>query len=99
MEIKKTQNGNSLTIAVSGRLDTNTSRRLEKELSTALLEIESLIFDFSELEYVSSAGLRVLLGAQKAMSDRGGIVIRNANQSVMDVFDITGFTDIFNIEE
>lgn len=99
MEITKKQSNNELTVSLSGRLDTNTSRLLEEELGASLTGIESLIFDFAGLEYVSSAGLRVLFGAQKAMNDQGGIVIRNANQSVMDVFDITGFTDIFNIEK
>lgn len=99
MTVSKTKNGNELTIAVSGRLDTNTSRQLEEELITSLTGIESLIFDFAELAYISSAGLRVLVGAQKVMNQQGSMVIRNTNQSVMEVFSITGLTDSFHIEE
>ena len=98
MEIKKTQNGTELILAVSGRLDTNTSRQLEAELRGSVSGIASLVFDFAELEYISSAGLRVLVDAQTVMNDQGTMVIRNSNQSVMDVFEITGFTDIFTIE-
>ena len=98
MEIKKTQNGTELILAVSGRLDTNTSRQLEAELRGSVSGITSLVFDFAELEYISSAGLRVLVDAQTVMNDQGTMVIRNSNQSVMDVFEITGVTDIFTIE-
>ena len=99
MTVSKTKNGNELTIAVSGRLDTNTSRQFEEELVASLTGVESLIFDFSELVYISSAGLRVLVGAQKVMNRQGSMVIRNTNQSVMEVFSITGLTDSFHIEE
>lgn len=99
MEIKKTQNGTELVLAVSGRLDTNTSRQLEAELKISVSDITSLVFDFAELEYISSAGLRVLVEAQMVMNDQGTMVIRNTNKSVMDVFEITGFTEIFTIEE
>lgn len=99
MEIRKTQNGTELVLAVSGRLDTNTSRQLEAELKVSISGITSLIFDFAEIEYISSAGLRVLVDAQMVMNDQGTMIIRNSNKSVMDVFEITGFTDIFTIED
>ena len=98
MEIKKTQNDNELVLALSGSLDNNTSKELDAELNASLDGITSLIFDFSELEYISSAGLRVLVATQKTMQTKGTMVIRGANQSVMDVFVITGFDSIFTIE-
>ena len=98
MEITKTQNGSELTIALEGRLDTNTSKLLEKELRLSIDDITSLIMDLSELEYISSAGLRVLINAQKVMKRQGNMVVRNANEEVMEVFEITGFVDLLNIE-
>ncbi|MBR5427529.1 MAG: STAS domain-containing protein [Clostridia bacterium] len=98
MEIKKTQDGSELTLAVTGRLDTNTSKFLEAELKKSIGGITLLSFDFSELEYLSSAGLRVLVNAQKVMNRQGSMVIRSANQNVMDVFIITGLIDVFTVE-
>ena len=85
-------------MALQGRLDTTTSPQLENELKTALDGVTELIFDLAGLEYISSAGLRVLLSAQKTMNKQGSMTIRNVNSDVMDVFDVTGFVDILNIE-
>lgn len=98
MTISKQQNGKALTLALEGRLDTMTSPELEKELKASLEGIDSLTLDFSKLEYISSAGLRVLLSAHKAMSGKGGMTVRNVNEIVREVFDVTGFSDILTIE-
>ena len=99
MQINKTAQGTEMTLALEGRLDTNTSPALEKELNGILGEVTSLIFDMASLNYVSSAGLRVLLMAQKAMNAKHGkMVIRNSNADLMEIFDVTGFVDILNIE-
>ena len=98
MTIEKKLDGSVLDIALQGRLDTTTSPQLENELKTALDGVTELIFDLAGLEYISSAGLRVLLSAQKTMNKQGSMTIRNVNSDVMDVFDVTGFVDILNIE-
>ncbi len=98
MTIKKMRNGDELTIALIGRLDTNTAPDLEMELKSGLGNVKSLVFDMERLEYVSSAGLRVLLYAQKVMNRQGGMKICHANEMIMEVFDITGFTEILTIE-
>ena len=98
MEIRKTLNGNHLTVAVDGRLDTSTSPSLERELKASYGGVEKLTLDLTNLEYVSSAGLRVLLSAHKAMNNKGGMKITHVNEIVREVFDVTGFTDILNIE-
>ena len=98
MTINKTQNGNALTIALEGRLDTVTSPELEKELKDSLEAAETLTLDFSKLEYISSAGLRVLLYVQKAMYGKGGMKVTHCNEIVMEVFEVTGFADILTIE-
>lgn len=98
MTITKQQNGNALTIALEGRLDTVTSPELEKELKVSLNGADSLILDFSKLDYISSAGLRVLLSAHKTMSSKGGMKVQNVNEIVREVFDVTGFADILTIE-
>ena len=97
MEIIKTQDNQKLTLALQGRLDTNTSPKLEAELKRSLSGITELEFDFSEVEYVSSAGLRVLLAAQKVMKRQGTMVLRGVSDAVMEVFEITGFVDILTI--
>ena len=99
MEIKTTRNDSELTVALSGRLDTLTSPELEDKLDEELEGVERLIFDLSELEYISSAGLRVLLGAYKMMEEYNGMLIRNVTEPVMDVFEVTGFSDVLDIEE
>ena len=98
MTITKTQNGTALTIALEGRLDTMTAPELEKELKASLDGIESLELDFGKLDYISSAGLRVLLSAHKTMSGRSGMKITHVNEIVREVFDVTGFTDILTVE-
>ena len=98
MEIIKNLDGNTLTIALEGRLDTSTAPNLEGELKESLTGVESLILDFNKLEYISSAGLRVVLGAQKTMSKQGEMKLVGVNDEVMEVFEITGFVDILTIE-
>ena len=98
MTINKTQNGSALTVALEGRLDTTTAPDLEKELKTGLDGVNELIMDFSKLDYISSAGLRVLLSAHKQMSKLGGMKVTNVNEMVMEVFEVTGFSDILTIE-
>jgi len=98
MTITKNQNGSNLEIALEGRLDTMTAPELEKELKESLNGVDSLTFDFSKLEYISSAGLRVLLSAHKTMSTKGGMKVTNVNEIVREVFDVTGFADILTIE-
>ena len=99
MNIIQTQDGSKLTIALEGRLDTTTSPQLEGELRTAVNGITDLVFDLGALDYVSSAGLRVLLSAQKVMNKQGSMTLRNVKPEIMEIFDVTGFVDILNIEE
>ncbi len=98
MNITKTQNGTALTIALEGRLDTTTAPELEKEMKDLLPAATELTMDFAKLEYISSAGLRVLLSAHKVMAPKGGMKVTNVNDIVREVFDVTGFIDILNIE-
>ena len=88
----------ALTLALNGRLDTNTAPELETELKASLNGIETLVIDMEELAYLSSAGLRVILAAQKQMNKQGRMIIRKVNDMVMEVFEVTGFTDILTIE-
>ncbi len=99
MTIKKNLSGGTLTVAVEGRLDTVTAPDLEKELKSSLGDVDELIMDFAKLEYISSAGLRVLLSAHKVMSQKDGMKLINVNELVMEVFEVTGFSDILDIEE
>ena len=98
MTIEKNINGEAVTLIVSGRLDTQTAPELEKELDSILSGLKELTFDMTNLEYVSSAGLRVILKAQKAMNAQGSMKLTGVNDSIMEVFDITGFLDILTIE-
>lgn len=98
MTITKHQNGTSLEIALEGRLDTTTAPELEAELNQSMPGAESLILDFAKLEYISSAGLRVLLSAHKVMAQKGGMKVIRANEIVMEVFEVTGFADILTVE-
>ena len=98
MTITKTSEGSSLTLALDGRLDTTTSPDLEEALATSLDGVTTLVFDFSRLDYLSSAGLRVLLSAQKRMSKQGSMTLRHVNDTVREVFEITGFADFLTIE-
>ncbi len=98
MTIEKNAEGNKLEIALIGRLDTTTAPQLENELKRSVGDVSELVFDFAKLEYLSSAGLRVLLAAQKVMNKQGTMVIRNVNETIAEVFEITGFSEILTIE-
>ena len=98
MTITRNQNGTTLEIAVEGRLDTSSSPELEAQLRDSLDGVEELIIDFSNLEYISSAGLRVLLFAQKEMHGKGKMKVVNPNEIVQEVFEVTGFNNILDIE-
>lgn len=98
MTIEKNLIEKNLTLVIEGRLDTGTAPELEAVIDSSLDGVTELILDLIKLEYVSSAGLRVILKAQKAMNAKGTMKIRNANESIMEVFDITGFADILTIE-
>ncbi len=97
MNIVKEQNATVKTIALEGRLDTTTAPQFEAEVKD-LEGITELYIDFAKLEYVSSAGLRVILSAQKTMNKQGKMVIRNVNSEISEVFEITGFSDILTVE-
>lgn len=97
MEIQKQKNGSNLTLALSGRLDTVTSGSLEAEVKD-LAGVTDLVFDFADLQYISSAGLRVLLAAQKVMNKQGSMKVVHVCPDIMEVFEITGFSDILTIE-
>jgi anti-sigma B factor antagonist len=95
MTINKQLNGTELTVSLAGRIDTVTSPRLEEELRSASQGVTKLRVDFKGIEYISSAGLRVLLAAQKLMDTQGGtMTIENVNDEIMDIFEMTGFTDV-----
>lgn len=98
MTIETMNNGTELTIALTGRLDTTTAPELEKELKQSLPGVERLVLDLTALDYLSSAGLRVILAAQKTMNKQGEMVVRNVNETIMEIFEVTGFTDILTIE-
>jgi anti-sigma B factor antagonist len=98
MNINKEKNGSKLNIALEGRLDTTTAPELDNDLKTSLEGTEELVFDLAALDYISSAGLRVLLSAQKVMNRQGKMIIRNVKPEIMEIFDVTGFVDILSIE-
>ena len=98
MDINVAKNGTELTVALTGRLDTNTAPELESKLNEILDEATGLTFDMGSLEYISSAGLRVLLSAQKRMKGQGKMVVKNVNEAIMEIFEVTGFSDILTIE-
>lgn len=98
MNINKTIDGTTLRLSLEGRLDTTTAPQLEAELRQSLDGITLLELDFDKLEYLSSAGLRVILAAQKTMNKQGKMVIRHVNETIMEVFEVTGFIDILTIE-
>ena len=98
MNIVKTNEGTELILALEGRLDTTTAPQLEAEVKSALTNVTELVLDFSQLEYLSSAGLRVILAAQKIMNKQGKMVIRHVNETILEVFEVTGFSDILTIE-
>ena len=98
MKITQKRNQNDLIIALEGRLDTTTSPELEAAVKSSLAGVTSLEMDFSELDYISSAGLRVLLAVQKTMNKQGEMKVTHVNETVMEVFEVTGFSDILTIE-
>ena len=98
MTINKTLNGSALTLVVEGRLETITSPELEAVVKNELDGVTELTFDFAKLDYISSAGLRVLLSAQKKMSAQGSMKVINSNEIVNEIFSVTGFDDILTLE-
>ncbi len=98
MNIAKTKNGTALTLALEGRLDTVTAPELEAALKDALEDVTELTFDLEKLDYISSAGLRLLLSAQKTMNRQGSMKVLHPNETIMEIFEITAFTDILTIE-
>jgi anti-sigma B factor antagonist len=98
MEINKSLENGKLTISVSGRIDTKTAPELESCITSSLEGVNALIMDMKDVEYISSAGLRVLLIAQKAMNKQGDMKVTNVNEDIMEIFEVTGFSDILTIE-
>ena len=98
MTIEKNLNGAELTVTIAGRLDTTTAPQLEAEFKQSINGIEKLVLDFTALEYLSSAGLRVLLSAQKVMNKQGEMIIKNVNETINEIFEVTGFIDILTVE-
>ena len=98
LSIKKTIENGAALIAVGGRLDTTTAPELEKELKEILPGLTELVLDFDKTEYISSAGLRVLLAAQKIMNQQGGMKLIHVNETIMEIFEVTGFSEILTIE-
>ena len=98
MTIEKNLNGTELTVTITGRLDTTTAPQLEAEFKQNINGVEKLVLDFAALEYLSSAGLRVLLAAQKVMNKQGEMVVRNVNETISEIFEVTGFSDVLTIE-
>ena len=98
LNIEKKTNGTELTVALTGRLDTTTAPELEKELKENLDGVTALVIDMAALEYISSAGLRVLLSAQKIMGKQGEMKVTHVSETIMEIFEVTGFSDILTIE-
>ena len=98
LNINKSAEGSALTVSLEGRLDTTTSPQLEDELKSSLDGVTSLVFDMEKLEYISSAGLRVLLSAQKLMNQQGSMKLLHVNEVINEIFEVTGFSDILTIE-
>lgn len=98
MQITKTIDGNVLNVALEGRLDTMTAPELEASVKEDIATVDSAVIDLKKLDYVSSAGLRVILSMHKSLGAKGGLVVKNPNETVSEVFEVTGFSDILNIE-
>ena len=98
MNIVKTRENDKMVLSLEGRLDTMTAPALEAEVKGSIDGVKELVFDFEKLEYVSSAGLRVLLASQKIMNKQGSMCIRDVNEVIMEVFEVTGFSDILTIQ-
>ena len=97
MTINKTKNGTKLTVALEGRIDTTNSSEFENEAKSALDGISELVLDFTKLNYISSAGLRVLLSLQKTMNTQGTMTVTGVNEIISDIFEVTGFSEILTI--
>ncbi|MCR4785421.1 MAG: STAS domain-containing protein [Lachnospiraceae bacterium] len=98
LNIGNEKNGEKLTVTLEGRLDTTTAPELEESVKANIEGVKELVFEINDLEYISSAGLRVLLATQKIMNKQGNMVVRNATEEVKEIFEVTGFYDILNIE-
>ena len=98
MNVNKKLNGSVLEVAVEGRIDTTTAPKLEAELKESCPDAESVVLDFAAVDYISSAGLRVLLSVQKLMSKRGGMKLTHVSDDIMEIFEVTGFNEILTIE-
>ncbi len=98
LNIEKKKEGSKLELVLAGRLDMTTAPELEKELKASLDDVDELVFDMASLEYISSAGLRVLLSAQKIMNKQGTMKVLHVNETIMEIFEVTGFSDILAIE-
>jgi len=98
LNIEKNTNASELTVTLTGRLDTTTAPDLEKALKESLDSATALVIDMGALEYISSAGLRVLLSAQKIMNKQGSMKVTHVNDTIMEIFEVTGFSDILTIE-
>ena len=98
LNIEKKTNGTELTVTLTGRLDTTTAPELERELKENLDGVTALVIDMAALEYISSAGLRVLLSAQKIMGKQGEMKVTHVSETIMEIFEVTGFSDILTIE-
>ena len=99
LDISKNLDGKRLTITLTGRLDTTTAPELEEQVNSSIENVSNLIFDISNMEYISSAGLRVLLSSQKAMNKKGDMKVVHPTDDVKEIFDVTGFSDILTIED
>ena len=98
MVINQTRENDKMTVKVSGRLDTATAPQLEAEMKNALDGVQKLVIDFSDLDYISSAGLRILLAIQKKMNKQGSMLVKGSNETIKEIFEVTGFTDILRLE-
>ncbi len=98
MKINKNKNGTKLTFEIAGRVDTSTAPQLESAIKEEISGVKELVFDMDKVEYISSAGLRVLLSSQKTMNNQGTMKLINVNNEIMEIFEVTGFTDILTIE-
>ena len=98
MNIKQKKEGDKLTVSIEGSIDTNTAPVLMDFLETAMIPIAKLVLDFEKVDYISSAGLRVLLYAQKTMSIQGEMELVNVNEEIMEIFEITGFTSVITVQ-
>lgn len=99
LNINLEKNADQLTVSLTGRLDTTTAPDLEKQLKSEIGSVKDLVFDFEKLDYISSAGLRVLLSTQKAMNKQGSMVVRKVSDAIKEIFEVTGFVDILTIED